>query len=196
MPAFDSPRIPTGEEFKQGYIQQAEILAEAGAELIITEMMMDIENAGMVMEAANAVGVPAWLGFSVSVNENDELTNYDDTQGFEFERMSFEKMATTILPLGCDVAGIMHSHVKHTDAGLDELRKIWQGLLMAYAESGHFVPPSWKFENTISEHDYLSYARHWKDSGAQIIGGCCGIGPEHIRVLKDNLPAFMTDEAG
>ena len=29
----------------------------------------------------------------------------------------------------------------------------------------------------------LQKARTWVDEGAQIIGGCCGIGPEHIRAL-------------
>lgn len=31
---------------------------------------------------------------------------------------------------------------------------------------------------------YLEYAQRWKGCGATIIGGCCGIGPEHIAVLS------------
>ncbi|MCZ7448126.1 homocysteine S-methyltransferase family protein [Rhizobium rhizogenes] len=31
---------------------------------------------------------------------------------------------------------------------------------------------------------YLLFARRWVDAGATIIGGCCGIGPEHIAVLR------------
>jgi len=31
---------------------------------------------------------------------------------------------------------------------------------------------------------YLAYARRWHDAGASIIGGCCGIGPDHIRALS------------
>ena len=30
---------------------------------------------------------------------------------------------------------------------------------------------------------YLDYAHEWIACGATIIGGCCGITPEHIRVL-------------
>lgn len=30
---------------------------------------------------------------------------------------------------------------------------------------------------------YLGYAQRWADAGATILGGCCGIGPEHIRAL-------------
>ncbi len=34
--------------------------------------------------------------------------------------------------------------------------------------------------------DYLKWARKWVDAGASIVGGCCGIGPEHIAVLSKN----------
>lgn len=31
---------------------------------------------------------------------------------------------------------------------------------------------------------YLGWAQKWKDDGATIIGGCCGIGPEHISLIR------------
>ncbi len=31
---------------------------------------------------------------------------------------------------------------------------------------------------------YLKFAQKWKKQGATIIGGCCGIGPEHIKTLR------------
>ncbi|NIE75266.1 homocysteine S-methyltransferase family protein [Pantoea sp. Ap-967] len=34
---------------------------------------------------------------------------------------------------------------------------------------------------------YLAWAQDWRQRGASLIGGCCGIGPEHIAVLKRNL---------
>ncbi|MDO5059733.1 MAG: homocysteine S-methyltransferase family protein [Neisseria sp.] len=47
--------------------------------------------------------------------------------------------------------------------GLDELR-------------GELTPPV-----------YLAWAEKWRQAGASIIGGCCGIGPEHIRCLAEHL---------
>ena len=35
----------------------------------------------------------------------------------------------------------------------------------------------------ITPKEYLAYAQTWKALGATIIGGCCGIGPEHIAAL-------------
>jgi S-methylmethionine-dependent homocysteine/selenocysteine methylase len=34
---------------------------------------------------------------------------------------------------------------------------------------------------------YLLWARDWVARGASIIGGCCGIGPEHIAALRAGL---------
>lgn len=31
---------------------------------------------------------------------------------------------------------------------------------------------------------YLTFAKQWQDAGATLIGGCCGIGPEHIFALS------------
>ena len=31
---------------------------------------------------------------------------------------------------------------------------------------------------------YAAFAQIWQDAGATIIGGCCGIGPEHIAALR------------
>ena len=34
---------------------------------------------------------------------------------------------------------------------------------------------------------YLSWARQWVAHGADIVGGCCGVGPEHISLIRDAL---------
>jgi S-methylmethionine-dependent homocysteine/selenocysteine methylase len=31
---------------------------------------------------------------------------------------------------------------------------------------------------------YLAFAQDWLDRGASIVGGCCGIGPEHIAEIR------------
>ncbi|MGB1872243.1 MAG: homocysteine S-methyltransferase family protein [Candidatus Puniceispirillaceae bacterium] len=41
----------------------------------------------------------------------------------------------------------------------------------------------------ITPDAYLRFAREWAESGADIIGGCCGITPTHIRVLAEAFKA-------
>jgi S-methylmethionine-dependent homocysteine/selenocysteine methylase len=56
-----------------------------------------------------------------------------------------------------------------------------------YAHSGEWIDPNWQFIDMISPEDYLTAAQRWIELGTQIIGGCCGIGPEHIRLLRERL---------
>jgi S-methylmethionine-dependent homocysteine/selenocysteine methylase len=37
----------------------------------------------------------------------------------------------------------------------------------------------------LTPEAYLAFARSWRARGAGIIGGCCGVGPEHIAALRD-----------
>jgi len=40
----------------------------------------------------------------------------------------------------------------------------------------------------VTPEKYLTYAKAWVEAGASIVGGCCGIGPEHISALTKGLP--------
>ena len=186
MPAFDHFYIPKTAEVREGFVRQAELLAAAGAELFIAEMMREVDVADMVISAARATGIPVWTGFSASINDTGTLTNYESPVRAD-ETVPFRPMAEDVLEMGCDAAGVMHTSVHDTGPALAELSDLWEGPTFAYAESGHFVPPSWKFEDIISAQDYLDYTRQWIEQGVRIIGGCCGTGPEHIRVLRENL---------
>lgn len=39
----------------------------------------------------------------------------------------------------------------------------------------------------LTPQRYAEFALNWQSAGADIIGGCCGIGPEHIHLLKERL---------
>ena len=44
----------------------------------------------------------------------------------------------------------------------------------------------------VTPSAYVDWARHWAARGASIIGGCCGIGPDHISALRAGLPPNST----
>ncbi len=39
----------------------------------------------------------------------------------------------------------------------------------------------------LTPSSYLNWARQWQQEGATVIGGCCGVGPEHISLLAERL---------
>ena len=60
--------------------------------------------------------------------------------------------------------------------------------IMAYPNSGetyHVEDNSWS--GTVTPGDCAEAALAWVDAGAKIVGGCCRMGPEHIRAIRDVL---------
>lgn len=60
----------------------------------------------------------------------------------------------------------------------------------AYPNRFH-VPAGWTLDNEVKTlptemtvEQYLEFVATWRQSGASIIGGCCGIGPEFIAALS------------
>jgi homocysteine S-methyltransferase len=191
MPPLTSHReVAIDGQVESSYQELAESLAEAGVDLIIVEMMRDIENAGIVIKAAVSSGLPVWVGFSAMMAENGvdvrslRWKNTDDTTSAH----DFGEMVETLKPLGGQAAGIMHTRVEDIVPALKVLREHWTGPLMAYAETGKLILPDWRYEEVCSPQDYAAEIDGWiNDYGVQIVGGCCGTGPEHIRALRQLL---------
>jgi homocysteine S-methyltransferase len=78
----------------------------------------------------------------------------------------------------------MHTPSDLISDGLQILRAVFDGPLMAYPDSGYFKSPNWAFENVIRPEDLRHFAEDWIEQGVQVLGGCCGLGPEHIAALK------------
>jgi len=97
-----------------------------------------------------------------------------------------------LLPLGASLVSIMHTLTEDTPLALRGVIEHWPGPVGAYPHSGEFVMPNWQFVDMISPEDFAAEARRWSEMGASLIGGCCGIGPEHIRLLKERLPARVS----
>ena len=188
---------PSAEEATGDYHRLADLLAEAGCDLLVCEMMMTAGHAEAVVDAARATGLPVWVGISAHEESGRVLTfpapksesgrstddllpgpNYQEIGGF----------AQGLLSDGAAAAGIMHSEVEDTAPGLEALKTVWSGPLLAYAHRGKYAPPDWQFVDVIAPGAYAEAAASWvADNGVQIVGGCCGLGPDHIRAIKERL---------
>ena len=171
---------PDEREARANYTEQAEVLAEAGVDLIVLEMMRDLEGAKYAIEAAITTGLPVWLGFSCQRAEDGTLMLWSgrNTLAEALEELPMQEVS---------LVSIMHTQIEDTVPALQEIKKHWDGPLGAYPHRGEFIMPNWQFIDMISPEDFASEARQWLEAGSQVIGGCCGIGPEHIRLLKEQL---------
>ena len=168
---------------KDSYREQAELLAAAGVDLIMLEMMADLEQSSYAIEGAVSTGLPVWVGLSCR-----RRSDGSEVVLLESSSVAVAEALDSLLPAGGSLVSIMHTDVEHTAPALRTVRDHWQGPMGAYPHSGWFAMPNWQFEGIISPHALLSEAQTWVRMGTQLVGGCCGIGPDHIRLLREELP--------
>ena len=156
---------------------KAEALAEAGCDLILMEMMRDVDYSLWATEAAVATGLPVWVGVSVERRDDRRLA------GFGRPEWIIEDIVATLMATGAKVCLVMHTAIDDTADALALSKYNWAGPVGVYPGAGRFKMPNWVFEPVPSDA-FVEHCRRWRQMGATLLGGCCGIGPEHIAALS------------
>ena len=193
-PFNNEEEVAVGESVESNYREIAEILAESGVDLLILEMMRETVNSILVIEAALSTGLPVWIGYSAMMADDGKnvITWRWKNVKSKPPTGDFEELVKKTVNLGIDAAGIMHSQVIDTEPALEVMSRHWHGPKLAYAETGTLEKPDWHFKEICTPEKYSEVLKNWVNShGVQIVGGCCGTGPEHIRFLKEQLPKYL-----
>jgi S-methylmethionine-dependent homocysteine/selenocysteine methylase len=156
--------------------EQAAIQAEAGVDLFALEMIPNALYGRAAAQAAAETGLPLWLGMTSWSGEGGWV-NDGGLQGLVDELLRPEVIAVAA----------MHTDIDEIEPALGEIERAWDGVLGAYAHHGDWDPPHWTFKDVTPEQ-YADAAERWVARGVQLLGGCCGIRPAHIALLRERLP--------
>jgi len=177
-PAF---RNVTFDELKDAYIESTRALIEGGSDLILIETIFDTLNAKAAIFAVEVVFEE--LGIRLPVMISGTIT---DASGRTLSGQTTEAFYNSL------------RHAKPISFGLncalgpDELRQYVQELsrVCDFAVSAH---PNAGLPNAFGEYDLnaedmMKEMIEWAESGfLNIIGGCCGTTPEHIKAMADGV---------
>ncbi len=168
--------LPPLETLRVNFADQVKVLAEAGVDLFLLEMMRDLTQTELLLDLIEPTGLPVWVGYSCELVDGEPWLIYRNHR--------LADALATLADRHVDLVAIMHTEVADVDACLDVVDAGWDGPVGVYAHSGRFDPPNWVFDGVIDEADYAEASRRWLARGVQVIGGCCGIRPSHIDVLR------------
>ena len=172
---------------------QGEILADEGVDLLILESLGSTARTIKAMvDATSDLGLPVWVSVSC-VRDRDTgavMLGIEESAQAPDEATTYGPLADTvreIMSIGGSAVLMMHSVRDLTEDAVKLMRATWTGPVGAYPNAGYWVRPSWTFADQVSSEEYLADARRWVEAGATIVGGCCGVGVEHIRALAEGL---------
>ena len=175
----DKSPTPRFSDMLESFSRLANFIREAGCDILLVEMMYHPDRMAPAFKAASQAGLPLWIGMAARRGEDGRVLSFA-----KHDDIPFETIAEMIRGYDFDVAGIMHSPSDVVGDALEIVRSVFVGPLMAYPDSGYFTMPQWNFIDIIAPSDFAVYAQAWKSAGVQIIGGCCGLGPEHISAIS------------
>ena len=158
------------------HLERIKLLDTTPADLFACETIPSREEAIVLGEILMHTTKPAWISFSCrdGAHLNDGTPIVQAVQPFVDH--------TNVLALGvnCTAPKYMSGLIRTIKPVIGDKK------IVIYPNSGetyHAASKSWK---GISDPDiFVAMANEWKALGADIIGGCCRIGPEHIRRLRE-----------
>ena len=185
----DRSLLPRGDTLVANYRDQAGILLDAGVDLFALEMLFDVDVTLAMLRAIAGFDLPAIVGFTCEWGGGDSREVITHSGVGQPRALLTDVLARVFEDADNSnlIFSIMHSDADVTDAALEILRRYWQGPVAIYPNSGQFVDLHLQFDSVCSDDDFAAAAQGWLRAGVQIIGGCCGIGPSHIRRLGGKL---------
>jgi len=183
-PRFDRDAFLSPEKELEAYREAAGLLADAGVDLIALEMINDTSHSVRAMQAALETKLPVWLGVGCKKRQDGEIVSFDHAD------LEFATMLDTLIPMGPTVVNVMHSEIGAIPEAIELVRQRWPGPIGVYPESGYFTQPNWNFVDVIAPADLVTEALGWVAAGVRLLGGCCGTGPDHIKALREAMPAL------
>ncbi len=169
------------EEARAAFAEQIRALADAGADLIFIETMPAMNEAHEALQAAREAAPN--LPVLVMVTVDDESHCLDGS--------SPQHAAALLTEWGADAIGVNCSTGPSTVlTAIEAMRPATALPIAAMPNAG--MPRAIEGRNIyLCSPEYMaSFARKAIAAGAQLVGGCCGTTPNHIRAMRSALRAI------
>ena len=153
------------------HAERLEVLAEAGPDLIAVETVPDVDEAEVLVELLDAIGLPAWFSYTIT-----DPTRTAAGQPLA-EAFAVAGSAATVFAVGvnCCPPDLVLPAIE-TAVGLTGKPAV------AYPNRGQTWDPqrrSWVGGGSFDR----GLAAAWVGAGARYVGGCCQVGPDDIADL-------------
>jgi homocysteine S-methyltransferase len=184
--------LADGSEYRGDYNVDDQVLLEfhqqrltwldgAGADVLACETIPGLQEARVLSQLLERVSTDAWVSFSC---QNGRLLNDGSTLR---QAVGLFEFVPKVIGIGvnCTAPQFIQSligEIKSTS---------WQRAVVVYPNSGeHYDADRNTWYGTETPMECAAAALSWYQAGANVIGGCCRMGPEHINEIATGFDAL------
>lgn len=162
------------EELLDVYKEQAVVLANAGADLIIAETMLSVDETTVLLDAVQAVcDLPVMCSLTLEA-DGRALYGGDAVEAVE----TLQAMGAVSVGLNCSVGP------NQLEAVICSMKEVAEIPVLAKPNAGMPVMDKMGFAHyDMTPEQFAAAMEKLIEAGAGVVGGCCGTTPEYIRAL-------------
>jgi 5-methyltetrahydrofolate--homocysteine methyltransferase len=167
--------------FYEAFREQAQVLADAGVDGFIIETVFDLREALCALKACkDNFSLPVIVSIAFATDANGGRTIMGNTAS---------QCAEKLTDAGADVIGANCGDIDPAQMAviISILRSATKLPVLAQPNAGK---PRLKDDLTVFDMDPAAFAQGIREcllAGAQLVGGCCGTTPDHIKAVADML---------
>ena len=162
-------------------------------DLWLAETISSISEATMIKARTALTNIPTWIAFTIK----DEITTDATLRSGESVFQAVSEIAgqnVSAILFNCSAVEVMETALNNAKHALIALGLEDKVRLGVYANN---FPPIGELREAnnneglsiirddISPSKYREFVSSWISAGASIVGGCCGVSPEHIKKLTE-----------
>ncbi len=186
------------DELYASFLTQCEGLIAGGIDVFLMETCQDLLQIKTAINAAKAAmksyGVTLPIFVQVSIETNGSLLTGSDIKA----------VCESLKPMGIDLLGLnCATGPREMEKHLQYLSSHWHKLISVQPNAGLPELIDAKTHYPLDAKELASWQQYFiENMGVNLIGGCCGTTPEHIKALRemlntlaiDSLPARQLDD--
>lgn len=158
------------------HLERIRILDGSNADILACETIPSFQEASILSELLLHVKKPAWISFSCK----DERHLNDDTKIRDCVSIFNNHPKVFALGVNCTKPEFISGLIQNIKvSGIDKK-------IIVYPNSGEAYNAKSKTWQGLSGPKYfVEMSKEWAELGAELIGGCCRIGPGHIKRMSN-----------
>lgn len=165
--------LASEEFFEEVFAEQLQGLVNGGVDLFIFETFQDLVESRAALSAAQQFDLP--VIFSIG-----GVTNGRTSLGY-----TAEELVVLAASYGVDVVGVNCRGAFDILESIERIAKTTSLPLIAMPNAGSPEIDRGRVEYRAEPHFFKSFATRLFAEGVNIVGGCCGTGPEHVKLMAE-----------
>jgi 5-methyltetrahydrofolate--homocysteine methyltransferase len=176
-PRVDDPafRTHTFDQVRDAYAEQVRGLAEGGVDFLLIETIFDTLNAKAAIAAAidEAPQIPLWISFTAIDRSGRNLSG----QTVDAFWLSVEHANPFIVGVNCSLGATQMRPF------VEDLARVAPTWVACHPNAG--LPNEFGTHDELPEDTSRALREFAQDGLVNVVGGCCGTTPEHVRAIVD-----------